>query len=229
MYSYYRYASSSDTVVAISLVLAIVAVILALIFIIPEKKRDTLPKFFVFLHDLFNFKFLLLEIILKVFYIFSTCFAILFGFITIFFGGNLVLTGLLIMILGPIIIRIIYEAAIMIILLVKNVIQINNKIKADSSASDNENSPFQRSISMPGAGSHNAQVNPMTMGSAPGMGIPPLQGSMSTSNAVNNNNKGPVNPADSADQPQYIFCTNCGTRYDKNVGVCPKCGKTPIL
>lgn len=227
--NYYRYASSGTTVVAVSFVLAIVAAVLALIFIIPEKKRDTLPKFFVFLHDLFNFKFLLLEIILKVFYIISTCFSILFGFITMFYGGDLFLAGLLIMILGPIFIRIVYEAAIMIILLVKNVIQINNKIKSDSSASGSEDSPFQHSISMPNAGSRNTQVNPMTMGSAPGMGIPPLQGSMPTSNAANSNNKGPVNPADSADQPQYIFCTNCGTRYDKNAGVCPKCGKAPIL
>ena len=39
--------------------------------------------------------------------------------------------GLLMMILGPIIIRLAYEFIMMFILLVKNVIQINNKLKGD--------------------------------------------------------------------------------------------------
>ena len=42
-------------------VFAIAATVLSLIFITPENKRKTLNKFFAFLADLFNFKYLILE------------------------------------------------------------------------------------------------------------------------------------------------------------------------
>ena len=61
------------------------------------------------------------------------------------YGRSLALEGLGVMILGPIVIRIIYESIILIILLVKNVIQINNKLK-NQNDSDDSNSPFVNSI-----------------------------------------------------------------------------------
>lgn len=118
---------------------AVAATVLAFIFIVPEKKRASLNGFFKLVHDILNFKSLLLELILKASYIFATAFSVFAGFFTIFgktysygyygrsFGDNLV-EGLLIMVLGPITIRLAYELLMMFVILVKNVTDINKKM-----------------------------------------------------------------------------------------------------
>jgi hypothetical protein len=128
----------------LAVVFALTATILAFIFIVPEKKRAQLGGFGKFIHDTLNFKYLIVEKILQAIYIFSTAFIILLGFFMLFYvqpgysgyrystpsvwyGGR----GLLLMILGPIVIRLVYEGLMMAILLVKNVIQINNKLKGE--------------------------------------------------------------------------------------------------
>ena len=68
-------------------------------------------------------------------YIFLTIFVIVFGFFTIFsfesyFGHveYLGAPGFLILIFGPIVVRLIYEGIMMFIILVKNTIKINEKL-----------------------------------------------------------------------------------------------------
>ncbi len=119
-------ASTAGVLTALILLTTIAAVILAYIFIIPEKRRAVLNKFGQFLHDLLNFKFLIIEKILQFCYVFLTALCVCGGFFSLFesFGA-----GLLIMILGPISVRVIYEMAMMFIILIKNVIKINNKLK----------------------------------------------------------------------------------------------------
>ena len=128
----------------IALILALGATVVAFIFIVPEKKREKLNKIGKLLHDIFNFKFLIVEKILQALYILCTAFAVIYGFFMLFsfetysYGYYIERTtvrwnggwGLLIMIGGPIAIRLAYEGMMMMILLVKNVIQINNKLKA---------------------------------------------------------------------------------------------------
>lgn len=122
----------------LSIIGAIAVTILAAIFIMPGSKRASLNGFGKFLHDLCNFKFLIIEKILKFIYILATSFAILQGFFMLFsgysswYGGyrSYAGTGILVMLLGPIAIRIVYEFLMMAILLVKNTIEINAKIKA---------------------------------------------------------------------------------------------------
>lgn len=123
-------------------ILAVVATVLAFIFIVPEKKRAKMNKFGKFLHDTVNFKYLIIEKILQALYIFATATVIFLGFFMLFYveparetyfytksatwyGGY----GLLLMILGPIAVRLAYEFLMMLLLLVKNVIQINGKLK----------------------------------------------------------------------------------------------------
>ena len=128
----------------IALILALGATAVSFIFIVPEKKREKLNKIGKLLHDIFNFKFLIVEKILQAFYILCTAFAVIYGFFMLFnfstvydysyygvveklrWNGG---WGLLIMIGGPIAIRLGYEFTMMFILLLKNVIQINNKLK----------------------------------------------------------------------------------------------------
>ena len=126
--------------VVIGTLAAIAATVLALIFIVPEKHLPKLGKFGKFLHDAVNFKFLIVEKILQVLYILSTCLCVfvglfsLLGFTAYFdygyfrwFGGQ----GLLLLLLGPVAVRLTYELLMMALLLVKNVIQINNKLKGE--------------------------------------------------------------------------------------------------
>lgn len=135
-----EYLSSTNTLGAfgiIALIIAIAVTILTFIFIVPEKKRARMNAFGKFLHDTCNFKYLIVEKILQALYIFLTAYVILCGFFMLFMttksfwgathwlGGY----GLLLMILGPIAVRLIYELIMMTVLLVKNVISINNKLR----------------------------------------------------------------------------------------------------
>ena len=97
-------------------ILAIVATVLAYVFIVPEKRREKLNAFGKFLHDTCNFKYLIVEKILQALYIFFTADMIILGFFMLFaapkdyFGNRhwLGVYGILTMILGPIMIRLVY-------------------------------------------------------------------------------------------------------------------------
>lgn len=131
----------------IGFVATIAAMILVYKFIVPEKRRPRLNKLGQFLHDAFNFKFLIIEKIMQFFYILSTVSVICYG-VAMLFGINIFhseyynrtdwygFIGILIAIIGPVVIRLVYEALLMFILLVKNVIQINKKLKATDGNAD---------------------------------------------------------------------------------------------
>lgn len=120
----------------LGVIVAITCTVLMFVLILPENKRETLPKFLVLVHDFFNFKILLLEHILKGLYMLATFFCIGFGFFllfsgtTDFFGGfhSLAGTGLVVLIFGPVIVRLLYEFTMMFLVLVKNTTQINKKM-----------------------------------------------------------------------------------------------------
>lgn len=119
----------------IATILAIIATVAAFILVVPESKREKLGRFGKFLHDAVNFKFLIVEKILQALYIFVTAYVILCGFFMLFMapetwtgrhwlGGY----GILLMVLGPIAVRLCYELLMMAVLLLKNVISINHKL-----------------------------------------------------------------------------------------------------
>ena len=94
----------------IAIVFSIVATVLAYVFVVPEKKYGQLNKFGKFLHNVVNFKSLIIEKILQAMYIFATAFIILMGFFMLFWveeysdtwlGGY----GILLMLFGPIVVR----------------------------------------------------------------------------------------------------------------------------
>ena len=142
----FRMGSALVTVFAvIAAILAIGATVVAFILLLPEKKRPKLNKFLGTVADILNFKHLFIEKILKAVYVFATAFAIIFGFLMLFsfvrydyWGYSGVhwygYQGLIIMIGGPIAIRIVYEILMMFILLVKNTMDINRKMPAATEA-----------------------------------------------------------------------------------------------
>ena len=131
------------TAILIGSIFAIAATVLACIFIMPEKKREDLKKskFLLWLHDLVNFKWLFIEKILKVLYIFSTCACILVGFFMLFgktayYETSTAVPGLLLMFAGPIVVRITYELLMLVIIAVNNIIQINKKMPGEVAPED---------------------------------------------------------------------------------------------
>jgi len=113
----------------------ITAVILAIIMCnVSFQKKEPDSQFGSFIRRLVNFDFFIIDKILKVMYIASTCMCIGYGFWMLFavddrsddwMGG----TGLLLMIVGPIAIRLFYELFMLLFTLVNKVISIDSKIK----------------------------------------------------------------------------------------------------
>lgn len=126
----------------VSLVLGIIggiaAIVLLYIKVLPKSKDGNLNnKFLQFLHDYFHFKKLYIEAALKFLFICASVFVITIGFFLMFahvsywgYSQSYFLPGLLLVVLGPIALRISYEMLMMAILLVQNVIDINSKMGA---------------------------------------------------------------------------------------------------
>ena len=124
-----------EIAITIGAILAVVATVLAYIFIIPENKREGLNKFLKWVHDVCNFKLLYIEHILKALYILETAFCLIAGFLMLFsvidayfFTVYIGWVGLLVMIVGPIITRLIYEALMLAVLHLKATREINDKL-----------------------------------------------------------------------------------------------------
>lgn len=132
-------------VTALSVMATIAAVVLLYIFILPEKKREKLPKLFKIVSDILNMKELFIEKVLRFLYILSTVACVITGVLMIFgfthyesyyydhttwYGGY----GILLAIVGPIVLRLAFEGVMMFILLVKNTMQINSKLKGEENS-----------------------------------------------------------------------------------------------
>lgn len=191
-----------ETISVLAVLATIVVTILAYIFIIPEKKRAKLGKFFRFCHDWLNMKSLIIEKIVRFFYVFTTVAVICTGFFMLFWVEEVfvdyssrygIITreewmgwyGLLVLAIGPVVVRICYELAMMFLLLVKNVIQINNKLK-------DQNEEVKAAPAAP---------------AAPVAPVAPVI---------------PVTPAPAPAAPAVKFCTRCGAHLNAD-GTCPNC------
>ena len=110
----------------VALILSIIGGILVYFLFIKtnNKLSDNLKK----LRDLLDFRIMLIEPILKIIYLIGTIFIILFSFnfITINF-----ISFLLILIIGPVIIRIVYEAALILVMIWKNTKIISDNTKKE--------------------------------------------------------------------------------------------------
>ena len=141
---------SPNVASALSIVLSIIVTVVGIVFFLPPKNKEKFGKVFSKFHDFFNFKTLIVDYVLKGLYILSTAMCIIGGFLTIFtvrtyytttgtmfntsreahtsLSVDNLGTGILIMILGPILVRIIYELIMLTIVGVKNIIEINKKM-----------------------------------------------------------------------------------------------------
>ncbi len=109
----------------VAFVLAIIGAVLAY-FMFVKPKKEYPSKFVNWLRSFLNFDEMLIEPILKVTYIFMALFITLgsFSLISVNF-----LSFLLVLILGNLAIRVIYEASMMMVSIWKNTKEINKKMK----------------------------------------------------------------------------------------------------
>ena len=204
----------SALILIIGFIMALAATILVCIFIVPEKKRAKLGGFGKFLHDLCNFKFLIVEKIFQFCYILATAYCLIGGFLMLFqveeqyhysysaYGGYSSYTttewvgyyGLIMMILGPIAVRIGYELFMLVIIAIKNIIQINNKLK-NQNEEEKKDDPVAPAAPV-------APVVPVE----PVFPVPPVE---------------PVAPI--VEEPQQNVCPNCGAPKLPNE-FCTMCG-----
>lgn len=103
----------------IALILAIVGAILVFC-LFTNAKTEPKGKFAKWLKDFLNFKTMWIEAILKITYYFVTILVVLTSFNYLGFGGYGVLMFFLQLILGPILVRVAYEASIMFVMIWRN-------------------------------------------------------------------------------------------------------------
>ncbi|MBR3138238.1 hypothetical protein IKG41_02725 [Candidatus Saccharibacteria bacterium] len=114
---------------------AIIAAILAIVggilvyFLFVKAKTEPKGKFAKWLKDFLSFKIMWIEPILKVVYYIATIFIILISFSYLSLGGVGFLGFILTLILGPIIIRILYEMTMMFIMVWRNTRDIAENTK----------------------------------------------------------------------------------------------------
>ena len=113
----------------------IIAVILSIIggillyFLFVNAKTEPKGKFGKWLKDFLSFKIMWIEPILKVVYYVATIFTVLYSFTFLALGGYGFLMFLMCLVLGPIIIRIFYEATMMFIMIWRNTENISETKK----------------------------------------------------------------------------------------------------
>lgn len=121
-------------------ILALALTVLVYVFVMPEKRRQGMQRGLAILHDIFQFKSFLLEKMIKAIYVFLTIEIVVSGVFMIFedFGA-----AILMILLGPIGLRILFELLMITILLAKNTTDINKKLgplpdnrRTDSSAEE---------------------------------------------------------------------------------------------
>lgn len=126
--SYTSAATGASIWGIIALVLAIVGGILVY-FLFVKAKTEPKGKFAKWLKDFLSFKIMWIEPILKVIYYVATIFTVLYSFTFLALGGYGFLMFLMCLVLGPIIIRIFYEATMMFIMIWRNTRDIAENTK----------------------------------------------------------------------------------------------------
>lgn len=113
------------------IIAAIISVVggILIYFLFVKAKDEPKGKFLKWLKDFLSFKVMWIEPILKVVYYIATIFIILNSFSFLSLGGYGVLTWLLTLILGPVLLRVVYEATMMFIMIWRNTRDIAESVK----------------------------------------------------------------------------------------------------
>lgn len=185
-------------------ILALIGAIVMYVLFLNRRNETKFRGFVKWLYNFFNFRILFLEAVLKVTYIASVILIIFFSFFAIVSGEFQ--GGLITLIVGIIVSRILFETMLLSIMLLKNTSDIRNKLidpeGYDSGKALNAFDSFENTTSkMVGNISNNSNYN-MNNGQM-------NNGQMN--NGQMNNDEG-------------VFCHICGTKASSGAEFCPNCG-----
>ncbi len=216
----------------VGIVVGLTLTILLYVLVFPESRKASLNGFFQFIKDFFDMKYLLIEKILKFLYVLNTMTVISVGFFLLF--GRTFVMGLLMIILGPIVQRLLYESVMLGILLVKNTMEINNKLGGSK-----EGSAFGGSFSMPKKpapaptpvqpapqAAPTTPAQPVAPAAQPATPVQPAAPAQPVSQPVAPAPQAPTAPAQptapAASAPKV--CPTCGTPLEAGAIFCAACG-----
>ena len=134
LFNTYGGSSSTDAIAGAgiwTLIAAILAIIggILVYFLFVKSKTEPKGKFAKWLKEFLSFKIMWIEPIMKVVYYIATIFIILFSFTFLVAGGAGVLMFFLTLVLGPVIVRIVYEMTMMFIMIWRNTKDISDNTK----------------------------------------------------------------------------------------------------
>lgn len=134
LFNTYGGSSSTDAIAGAgiwTLIAAILAIIggILVYFLFVKSKTEPKGKFAKWLKEFLSFKIMWIEPIMKVVYYIATIFTILFSFTFLVAGGAGVLMFFLTLVLGPVIVRIVYEMTMMFIMIWRNTKDISDNTK----------------------------------------------------------------------------------------------------
>ena len=248
-FDYYSKAQNLQTVSTICLVLGIIGAIVLFFTFLSPRNEGKFTGLLGWLYEFLNFRKFLLEAVLRIIYMILTVFLTLFGFLYIFMGlfdfGRNFLTGLGIMILGNVLIRLLYEACMLVISICKNVAEINRKLGGKPSGVDpisngSQGNPFQNvadhvrnmqsNFQRPVPPQAPVQGQPPVQNQAPFQRPVPPQAPVQQNQAPFQKPAAPQAPAQNqapkapAEGGAMVFCRNCGKQFSADSNVCPHCG-----
>ena len=125
-----------ETALILGSIAAIAATIFLYIMVLPKRLDGNFSNpILQWLHDYFHFKKLYIESVLRFIFVLASAAIVCYGFFAMLgyvgygrYKESTFLPGLLLMVFGPVVLRLFYEGTMMFILLVKNVIEINKKL-----------------------------------------------------------------------------------------------------
>lgn len=207
--------------------LALIAAIVICAVLLPKNKEGQFGGFAKFLRDYFLLKYLMVEAILRFFFVVNTCACFFVGFFMLFSkidaGWNSVSmapAGLAIIILGPFVTRIGYELTMIAIMQLKNTMEINAKIKGDAGTATNMFDMPKSSLVSNFANSVHQAAQPQQQ-----MYNGPVQQPQQMYNAPVQQPQQPQQPQQQAPAaPAEVICPNCGASVVADATFCDKCG-----
>ena len=205
--------------IGIALVLALIAtivlVILLYVMILPKSKDGKLNGFFQWVHNYFHMKKLYIESVLRFFFIFGTMFGLCIGFFFMFVMPPYVIGGLMIMIGTFIVNRLVFEFNMMVILLVKNTMEINNKLNNKGGDLFADQGSFTEKFSQAATAAASAASAAASAAAA-----------SAANSAQNKNAQAPAGDQAPADKAQAggAVCPSCGKPVAAGTKFCMVCG-----
>ncbi|MBE5848185.1 MAG: zinc ribbon domain-containing protein [Lachnospiraceae bacterium] len=206
--------------------LALIGTVLLYIFILPDSKYQSLHPVLRFVHEFFKVKRLWLEAIMRAFYVFGCIFYMLAGFyimIRVSFLG-----GLFMIFLMPIILRLSFEFLMMLVLITRNLMELNNKTPYPEGMKQEKEEPVTNPFASLFANKPQAAPAPVRPAPTPVALAPVAPQAPATPAPAPAEASIATPPAPAAPHGGPAFCTKCGAPVEADAMFCTSCGNKLI-